>query len=102
MLRTHAIIGQSLALMAAVTIGITAPSPAKGQPAPCVVRDTSGTPLNIRATPNGRVFATVRNGVRVSVLDYDYDRRGRQWALILFTDRGVETRGWVIRRYVAC
>lgn len=79
-----------------------ATAPAQGQPAPCVVRDTSGTPLNIRAAPNGRVFATVRNGIRVSVLDYDFDRRGREWALILFSDRGVETRGWVIRRYVSC
>jgi hypothetical protein len=78
----------TLALMAAVTIWMITASPAKEQPAPCVVRYTLGTPLNMRATPNGRVFATVHNGARVTVLDYDCDRRGRQWALILFTDRG--------------
>ena len=86
----------------ALFTGAMTSAPATAQRAPCVVRDTSGTPLNIRAAPNGRVFATVRNGMRVAVLDYDYDRQGRQWALILFSDRGVETRGWVIRRYIAC
>ncbi|WP_281356136.1 hypothetical protein [Sphingomonas lacunae] len=37
-----------------------------------------------------------------SVLDYNFDRRGREWALILFRDRGVETRGSVFRRLIVC
>lgn len=97
--------GRAMLGAAALWIGAmmaAAAAPAQAQDAPCVVRDTSGTPLNIRATPNGRVFATVRNGMQVSVLEYDYDRRGREWALILFRDRGVQTRGWVIRRFIAC
>ncbi len=68
-------------------------APAPGQ-AKCVVTDPTGTPLNIRATPNGKIIGTLRNGASVAILDTAYDSRGRPWAYI--------GTGWVFREFVTC
>ena len=31
----------------------------------CIVSDPTGTPLNVRATPNGRIIGSLSNGTRV-------------------------------------
>ena len=60
----------------------------------CVVTDPTGTHLNIRATPNGEIVGTLRNGAVVNVKAYVYDSRGRPWANI-----GV---GWIYREFISC
>jgi hypothetical protein len=86
-----------------VSFAIIASTPSSAQASSgCYVSDPTRTPLNIRTAPNGRVFSTVRNGMNVAVLEYDFDNRGRRWARIEFLDRGVETRGWVIARFLTC
>jgi uncharacterized protein YraI len=62
--------------------------------AECVVTDPTGTPLNIRSSPNGRIVGTLRNGARVTIETVTYDSQGRAWANI-----GV---GWVFREFISC
>jgi hypothetical protein len=60
----------------------------------CIVIDPTGTPLNIRSTPNGQIIGTLRNGVSVAIQGTAYDSGGRLWANI-----GI---GWVFREFVSC
>jgi hypothetical protein len=62
--------------------------------AECVVTDPTGTPLNIRNAPNGRIVGTLRNGTPVEIQDVTYAPDGRPWAYI-----GI---GWVYREFVTC
>lgn len=65
------------------------------------VTDPTGTPLNARATPNGKVIGQVKNGTTVYVSEYDYDDKGRPWVLVFHarTDRYI---GWVFREFISC
>ncbi|MGO9546770.1 MAG: SH3 domain-containing protein [Rhodomicrobium sp.] len=60
----------------------------------CAVTDPTGTPLNIRSTPNGAIIGTLRNGASVTIQETLYDSRGRLWANI-----GI---GWVFREFLSC
>ncbi len=60
----------------------------------CVVTDPTGTPLNIRSSPNGQIVGTLRNGTSVTIQTIVHDNQGRAWANI-----GV---GWVYREFVSC
>ena len=65
----------------------------------CSVDDPTGTPLNVRAKPNGRVLTTVRNG---TLVDIDSGTSMSKWARIRF-DRGRKRiTGWVLRDYLSC
>jgi hypothetical protein len=55
------------------------PSPAQTQ---CQVNDPTGTPLNLRNTPNGEIVGALNNGVSVRVVQVGQDPRGRSWSLI--------------------
>jgi hypothetical protein len=72
---------------------VLAASSAAAQSA-CIVTDPTGTPLNIRSSPNGEIVGTLRNGTSVSIQNIAYDSQGRPWAYI-----GV---GWVFREFVSC
>ena len=69
----------------------------------CKVTDPTGTPLNVRATPNGRIVGKLRNGVEVYIVKIDYDSQGRPWALV---GRSRQNRrgafGWVFREFISC
>lgn len=88
----------SLVFSALVLAFVAAPAAAEEI---CVVNDPTGTPLNVRATPNGNVIGTLGNGRRVNLVDVDLDSRGREWALVRqpVTDAAI---GWVFRAFVAC
>lgn len=43
----------------------------------CQVTDPTGTPLNVRATPNGKVIKTLKNGRKVFIIKTAYDEQGR-------------------------
>lgn len=77
-------------------LALTLPSMAFAQS--CTVMDPTGSPLNIRQSPNGKIVGKLRNGTRVVVHDYDYDRKGRPWAYVT-SNRGA---GWVFREFIAC
>jgi hypothetical protein len=67
----------------------------------CRVLDPTGTPLNIRTSPNGSIVGTLRNGLLVSIVDSAADDRGRPWALVAQFETGRRI-GWVFREFIAC
>jgi hypothetical protein len=69
----------------------------------CRVTDPTGTPLNVRDFPNGKVINTLKNGTVVTIEEMATDERGRPWARIASSDRGNYTIwGWVIREFISC
>jgi peptidoglycan hydrolase-like protein with peptidoglycan-binding domain/uncharacterized protein YecT (DUF1311 family) len=77
-----------------------APGPRAPQ-AQCQVADPTGTPLNIRNTPDGDIVGAVNNGLSVRLVQSDQDTRGRSWSLIARLPDN-HTLGWVYREYVIC
>lgn len=76
---------------------------AKAQSDKCKVTDPTGTPLNVRASPNGRVLRKLRNGTVVYVEEYSTDSKGRAWARVsLPTKNGSKNLGWVLREFISC
>ncbi len=66
----------------------------------CVVADPSGTPLNVRTAPNGRIVGALHNGTRVVVRETEYDGGGRPWAYV--TPVGPGRAGFVFRDFLDC
>ena len=87
----------ALALSAVVTL---AASEAAAQNR-CRVMDPTGTPLNLRAVPNGPILGALPNGLLVGVVKLAGDANGKPWALIARSDDG-RPIGWVFREFIAC
>ncbi len=69
----------------------------------CKVTDPTGTPLNIRASPNGRIVGKIRNGTVVYIEKYSSDNRGREWVRIgVYRGRNYVILGWVFREFISC
>jgi hypothetical protein len=70
----------------------------------CLVSDPSGTPLNIRSTPNGkRIVGTLKNGTRVAFDTESGDGRDNSWAYIwLDKKNNKKPLGWVLRANLDC
>ena len=68
----------------------------------CTVADPTGTPLNVRATPAGRLLPEVfYNGANVTMYETSRDGRGNAaWALV--GKPGGNPHGWVFRDYINC
>ena len=67
----------------------------------CRVMDPTGTPLNVRSTPNGAIVDTLSNGTPIQLLATQQDARGRDWSQIGRVGQG-QALGWVFRDYVDC
>jgi hypothetical protein len=67
----------------------------------CRVMDPTGTPLNVRASPGGRVIGNLPNGLLVSIMSVRRDGGGRPWAHVSRYDSGRRI-GWVWREFLAC
>ena len=65
----------------------------------CVIADPTGTPLNIRTTPNGKVVGRISNGERVRIADRTVEN-GKEWAYI--SSGASRPMGWVFRRFIEC
>ena len=89
---------RTFATAAALTLGAASPALAQSF---CYVSDPTGTPLNIRIEPGGRVVGAVRNGTQVTISESRRDERGRLWVFIrgLDDNRGI---GWVYRDFLNC
>jgi hypothetical protein len=66
----------------------------------CVVNDPTGTPLNVRARPNGQILGALHNGTAVQVLQSTADAAGRPWVYI--APLGPGRSGWVFGYFLAC
>lgn len=69
----------------------------------CKVTDPTGTPLNVRDQPNGRVINALKNGREVNIEAITNDTKGRPWAKVSGYYKG-EYRiwGWVLREFISC
>jgi Bacterial SH3 domain len=67
----------------------------------CEIMDPTGTPLNVRASPNGHIVGTLQNGVQVSVLDRAVDRKKQAWVYVGHSE-DQSPIGWVYREFIAC
>lgn len=85
----------ALALIATFAFGLSAHAQT------CKVTDPTGTPLNARATPNGKIISKVKNNTVVYVSEYAYDDKGRPWALV-FNAKNNKYIGWVFREFISC
>lgn len=74
---------------------------AEAQSTRCRVMDPTGTPLNVRNSPNGVVVGQIRNGTLVTRVRSSEDDRGRPWSYIVDRSTG-EPLGWVYREFIAC
>ncbi len=87
----------------ALSISVSAvPLPAKAEIV-CQVTDPTGTPLNVRAEPNGRIINALRNGREVYIDEIAYDRKGRPWAKVSgYYNSRYRVWGWVFREFISC
>ncbi|MFB2976930.1 hypothetical protein [Microseira sp. BLCC-F43] len=89
--------------LSTITIAVSALAlPAQAETV-CKVTDPTGTPLNVRDRPNGRVINTLRNGREVRIDDIASDEQGRSWAKVGSYQNGrYRVWGWVIREFISC
>jgi hypothetical protein len=67
----------------------------------CKVTDPTGTPLNVRDSPNGKITGTLANGSLVGIVEYKDAANGKPWVKIV--DHKTKTPiGWVFREFVSC
>ncbi len=67
----------------------------------CKVTDPTGTPLNVRASPNGKITGTLANGTFVAIVESKDAANGKPWVRI----EDYQTKkpiGWVFREFVSC
>lgn len=91
----------SIALAAAAAAVLVMAGAAEAQSPRCRVMDPTGTPLNVRDSPNGAVIGRLRNGLLVTRVRDSEDERGRPWAYVVDRSTG-EPLGWVFREFIAC
>ncbi|MCB1540618.1 MAG: peptide-binding protein [Rhodoblastus sp.] len=66
----------------------------------CFVADPTGTPLNVRDRPYGRILGALANGAAVRKMESTTDRDGRVWSFV--APLGPGRSGWVYREYISC
>ena len=67
----------------------------------CRILDPTGTPLNVRTAPQGRVIGNLPNDMLVSVVDRAVDGTGKAWVYISKVTDG-KPIGWVFRKFISC
>ncbi len=85
--------------------------------AECFVNDPSGTPLNVRYTPNGKIARQVAKGEQLHDVVYTStignilqlpvvkDAKGRDWQYVALSnpeDMDQESAGWVLASLIRC
>jgi len=77
-------------------------SPTKAETV-CKVTDPTGTPLNVRTSPNGKKIGTLPNGKEVYIENIRYDEKGRPWARVgSYVSGEYKIYGWVFREFISC
>jgi hypothetical protein len=96
MQRLRPLVAASLALSALACLAVPAQAQSR-----CRVMDPTGTPLNLRTAPHGRILGAIDNGFLVSIIDQARDRNGKPWVYVARHDDG-RPMGWVFREFIAC
>ena len=91
-------------LTIATIVGIYFGLPAQAQDGKiCRVADPTGTPLNARLQPNGKVVNRLRNGRTVYAQSISTDNEGKPWVLVAIKNQGsYKIMGYVLREFVSC
>ena len=88
-----------LSVLAAIPVLVLSTGgPARGTEIACTVADPTGTPLNIRDAPNGRVVMTLSNGTKVTKTG-ERNLGGKRWSLVA-NEAGA--LGWAFSAYLDC
>ena len=66
----------------------------------CLIADPTGTPLNVRTVPNGKIVDALRNGITVKIIQ-SAANGGKAWVYVRKADSNVPL-GWVFRDYLNC
>jgi uncharacterized protein YgiM (DUF1202 family) len=82
-------------------------SPVLAETETCTVTDPTGTALNVRKSPNGKVIGSIKNGKIVTILGISItsgaseaiDKKDRAWAKVRGT---AGSTGWILRDFVTC
>ncbi|MFT2210409.1 SH3 domain-containing protein [Rhizobium giardinii] len=85
-------------IIAATVVGVFASGMVSAYGAECVVADPTGTPLNVRAQPNGQILSTLDNGLSVEVIT-ETRTGGKRWVEVAANG---ETLGWVFGNFLDC
>ena len=85
-------------ILAASLCLITVPALACDGPPVCTVVDPTGTPLNVREGPNGKILSSLKKGAMVEVIEHK-DHDGKKWALV---GKYAEAWGYVFGAYLKC
>jgi hypothetical protein len=67
----------------------------------CKVTDPTGSPLNVRDGPNGKIIGTLPNGALVSIVAQKDAANGKPWVKIV-DHNSKKPIGWVFREFVSC
>ena len=87
-------------VLAAMAVLIAGPALAEDK---CLVTDPSGTPLNVRDKPGGKILTTLPNGVTLTISDYQKDAKGREWAHLGDLKYDPKAKGgWVAKDLISC
>lgn len=91
-------------LAIATIVGIYSGLPAQAQDGKvCRVTDPTGTPLNARLQPNGKVVNRLKNGRTVYAQSTSTDNQGKPWVLVAIKNQGsYKIMGYVLREFVSC
>jgi hypothetical protein len=65
------------------------------------VTDPTGTPLNVRESPNGKITGTLANGTLVAIVEYKDAANGKPWVKVV-DYKTTKPIGWVFREFVSC
>ena len=66
----------------------------------CKVADPTGTPLNIRSRPNGKILFTLRNGTGVRAENLSDDQK---WIEVFpLAGRDKDRKGWAYLDFLDC
>jgi len=85
-------------IVAATAVAVFAFGTVPAFGAECVVADPTGTPLNVRAQPNGQILSTLDNGFSVDVIA-ETQVGGKRWFQVAADG---ETLGWVFANFLDC
>lgn len=67
----------------------------------CFVNDPTGTDLNYRTSPGGKVLGQIANLGGVTIMDQAKDNQGRFWVFVKSNESDAPL-GWVIKTYLKC
>jgi len=88
-------------VVAALTLLISSGFALAAEGGRCKVTDPTGTPLNVRESPNGKIVGTLANGALVAIVEAKDAANGKPWVKIVDA-KTYKPIGWVFREFVSC